>query len=580
MTKRLSILPVIFILYLMALNTLAFGQTLKTGSHELQRQNTIIRKSEVKLVNNVPKIIINGKELNTVIANVYYIFSPAPQGIPFQPKYGSEKWVNRVKSVIDEASITGVKAIMLNVFWGDLDRSLSRPNNIGQNLDFSSLDNVMDYASQKNVYVILVNILYPAFPEWWVRENNLPPFNKYGICDFVETDSYGNIYNNPSMNNDKVHQDYGRFIQAVIKRYKNHPALLGWNVGVGATGEDNYGPNYIDLMMGMVGGKKGERKPLMFTDYSPFFQKRFKEWITKKYKTDRPLQQAWGDNSVTLARLAIPKPDEMIVNAREWLQSNRMDMFPDPSDGWFETDKKVLTKKGLDFYEFRNYMRSADREYYSNLFKKNDPDHILLFVGFAFNSEIVNSPSLCDGITSNPNLYFDGPLNPMNPQARDFYYHMISAVKNAVKHNKLVIITGENRSSVTGFGPASSVPFPGFTAPGRLDGGRPPARWDSETQIRYIETFGKAVKCANGMFAYVVDLLDKDAPSKWIPSWFSHEAKAAARRVADYVPTKNCDCSLVRDLYLSNSCGSINAPPGCGLLEKAYRSFCSGENIK
>lgn len=551
MRKGLSISSVIFFSCLIGLNTIAFGQTSRTAS-----------KSEVRLVNNVPRLFLNGKELNTVLVNVYYIYNPRMEDMPFQPKYGSEKWVNRIKSVIDEASSNGVKAIMLNVFWGDLDKSIRRPSNIGQNLDFSSLDIVMAYASQKNVHIILVTVLYPAIPEWWARENNFIPFNRQGPCDLCETDSYGNMYNNVSMNNDKVHHDFGSFIEAVIKRYKNHPALLGWNMGVGATGEDNYGPNYIDMIMGTPGGEKIERRPLMFTDYSPYFQRKFKEWMTNKYKTDKALQRAWGDNSVTLARLVIPRPEEMIIHAREWHQERRVGLFPDPSDVWWKGDVEVLTKKGLDFYDFRNYMRWADREYYAKLFRKNDPNHILIFTGL--NEELL-SPSLGDGITFNANLCFNVPPDQMN---RDFYYHLISVVKNAVKHKKLVIITAESTDQ---------------PPPGRHDESlppRPPSRWDIERQIKYIETVGKAVKCANGMFAYVVDLIDRDAPARFIPSWFSREAKAAAKRIVDYTPTKDCDCSLIRELYVSNSCGNINSPQGCGLLEKAYRSFCGGENIK
>ena len=474
MRKELSIPSIIFFSYLMVLNTIAFGQTPRTAS-----------KSEVRLVNNIPRLFLNGNELNTVLVNVYYIYNPPPEAMPFQPKYGSEKWVNRMKSVIDEASINGVKAIMLNVYWGDLDKSIRRPSNIGQNLDFSNLDIVMEYASRKNVYVILITVLYPAIPEWWARENNFPPFNKKFPCDLCETDSYGNVYKNVSMNNDKVQRDFGSFIGAVINRYKNHPALLGWNMGVGATGEDNYGPNYIE-MMGVTGGEKIERKPMMYSDYSPYFQRKFKEWITIKYKTDTALQQAWGDKSVTLARLVIPRPEELIINARGWHQIHRIALFPDPSDLWWKGDVKALTKKGLDFYDFRNSMRRADREYYAKLFRKNDPNHILIFTGF--NEELLNS-SLCDGVAGNPNLCFDVPPDQMN---RDYYLHLISLVKNAVKHKKLVIISAESTERSPSGRHDESLPP------------RPPSRLDIERQIKYIETVGKAVKCANGMFAYVV----------------------------------------------------------------------------
>lgn len=508
-------------------------------------QDTGMSKSEVRLINNIPKLFVRGKELNTVLVTVYYIPDPSREKLGNQPKYSTEKWVSKIKAVIDEASRNKFKAILLNVWWGELDKSKERPSNISKNLDYANLDRVMDYASQKKVYIILITVLFPSYPEWWAKENNVEPFNNGGVCDLCETDSYGNIYNNVSMNNDKVHQDYGSFIEAIIKRYKNHPALIGWSTGVGATGEDNYGPNYIYLM-GMGGGHKIERKPLMFTDYSPYFQRKFKEWITEKYKTDEALHRAWADNSVTLANLTIPKPQEMIINPQ-----HHIGPFPDPAEAWFKTDVNGLTRKGRDFYDFRNYMRWADRKYYSKLIKKNDPDHILLF-NVGLDEETLKDPSLCDGIMGNPNLDFGADMHIKVNQ--DFYYHMISLVKNAVNHKKLVIISAENKSD------------------GRLY--MATGKWETAAQIKYIETFGKAVKCANGMFAYVVDIIDEGSP-RWLPTWFSVETKAAARRISDYNPTENCSCELISELYLGNRCGGSNAAPGCGLLERAYHSFCN-----
>jgi hypothetical protein len=494
--------------------------------------------SEVRQVNGKPQLFVNGKQLDSVAANIYYYGADDNGPIP---GYRTEQWVSSMNSLVDSAAKNGANIVMANIWWGDIDTSTTRPTDIAQNLDFSNLDQVMTHAVEKKISVILIPQMWPNYPGWWKQENSFPPYNTNSTCDFCETDSYGNVYSNHSMNSDRMHQDFGAYLVAVIQRYRSHPALIGWSFGVGATAEDNYGPNYIELM-GVNGASHPEQKPRMYTDYSPFFAREFKKWMTEKYKTDEALRKAWQDDSVSLSALAVPRPDDMIQGTEDPI------LFPDPSDGWFGFDKSALTTQGLDFYAFRNHMRVEERTFYSRLFRENDPDHILLLNG-GLNDDIFDDPKLCDGLTANVNLGF---YVQINGQTRNTYYHTLSLMRTALEHQKIFLMTAENRSDAT---PAS--------------GGK-----ETAGQLRYLETFGEAVRCEGALFAYTVDLIDPQG-KKWEPTWSSSEAASAAGKVVSYTPTGDCACSLVRALYESESCSTkATDSKGCGLIDEAYHSFC------
>ena len=518
-------------------------------------------KSEVRLVKGRPRLFIDGQETGAgLLVNVYHL-PPPKEGMGNAPVYRSRTWLARMISTIDRAQERGAQIVIFSLWWRDVDTSERRSAHMAANYDFANLDAVMDYLAAKRMYAMPSLVLSTFLPEWWMKENHIPPLNpvqppppgagsprpgagaaaaRSAACDLCETDSYGNVYDNVSMNNAKAHRDYGDFLKAVINRYKGHPALAGWITGVGATGEDNYGPNYVVLELNHI-----ERKPLMFCDYSPSFRREFRKWLAAKYRDDDELREAWGDDTVSLEEVSIPRPREMVVSGQQ------PPLFPDPADNQYQTAKSALTKKGLDFYKFRIRMRAADRRYYAKLFKENDPDHVLIFNGSS--AQTLADP-LVDGLTGNPNLFWPAPPGIWD----DMYFYTLELVRRASAQHKLAIISAENRSDLG---------LQGFQAGGR---------WESDGQIRYLETVGNAVKCAGGMFAYVADLLDAGDDNRWVPSWFSDQALAAAGAVAAYVPAKDCACPLVRALYEDNGCSRAPRRRGCGNVDKAYESLCLG----
>jgi hypothetical protein len=508
--------------------------------------------SEVKIIDGIPKLFVSGKEMNSSAVNVYYY---PPQGENRAPAYGSADWTAKMKALIDQAAGDNAKLILLNVWWSDLDKSTSRPENIGDNFHFAPLDAVFNHASQKGAYIIPIFTLFPFDPDWWLKENNFPPYNTDGkICDFCETDSAGNVYTNNSINSDVAQRDFGGFVEAVVKRYKDNPALAGWDMGIGATGEDGYGPNYIALKVKNIDNLPKFNVPIgTYTDYSPYFERKFKEWLAKKYSSDQKLQAAWNNKSATLASVSIPKPSEVFQ-----MQSGELPpMFPDPTDIFAGAQNGTdgsehLNTKGKDFYEFRNEMRRKDRQYYASLIKKNDPSHILLLNGAS--DDLMKQESLSDGIA-----FSMFGANGRETESQSFFYSTDIA-RRAAKAGKLAVINNERT----------------------CDGvWKKNGECEMPQQLSFIEKLGKAVKCTGGIFAPTVGPGAKDlyASNLWIPPvWFSDKSMAVAKKINDFDPFNGCACSIASEMYSESKCG-VGSQPGCELLAKAYASLC-GKQIE
>jgi hypothetical protein len=512
-----------------------FKRRVITSDGGLQEKITENKKSEVKMVNGRPKLYVGEREIDTASTYVYYFPEfRARKEVPF---YDTEGWIKRMEEVIDTSKNNHTLIIMPQIWWSDVDKATARTIEPEKYYDFGSLDRIMDYSSQKGVYIMLSLSLQHYAPEWWLRENNFPPFNnKNKVCDFCETDSYGHVYGNPSMGSDVTEKDFGNFLKVVINRYKNHPALIGWVTGIGATTEDNYGPNYV-MVKGNAGGLGDiERKPLMFTDYSPFFQRIFKDWIKNKYQTDKELQRAWNDKNASLDRVIVPPAKELVKNPDSW-----MGLFPEESQGRIGGDVDNLTGKGKDFYEFRTYMANKSREFYVDLFKSNDPSHIVILN--ASLSKYAQSNSRIDGFIRNDSLCFDCFVAK---HREDQYAEIIFSIRRANEHKKLSFFGWENGSA-------------------QSDHSQP------EGQRYYLTALGKAVKCAGGILGYVSDLASANAGL--YPNWASSSAQKAISEINNYTPSSDCDCTIAKELWQKNRCDSgVNS--GCQLLSKAYGDFC------
>jgi hypothetical protein len=532
MTPRSAVLPVF----------LALVAGLLLGSVALALAAT----SSVGRDGGRPVLRIDGRPVTTGFVEVYYYPAKA-NPLPNQPEYRDPRWGEAMRRVADTAVAQGVRLVMASVWWGDIDVSTGRPARPeAAAYDFAPLDAFMDYARKRGVAVILKTSANHFLPGWWLAENGFPPgvgYQEKSACPSLETDAYGTAYGNPSMGSAAVRRDFGAYVAALVGRYRSHPALAGWAFGLGPTGEDGYGPNYI--VVDAPGGGKGlGRRPLMFTDYSPDFTVRFRDWLAAKYGSEAALRRAWNDPAVSLAGFRTPPPAELVRDPAAFSR----EPFPDPAMERELDLPAVLTAKGLDFYAFRVKTREDDTDYYARLIKSLDPGHVLLFNGRA-RASLRAHPSI-DGIFFNPHPRFGQPLFFETNQL-DTIFRSVEAITVA---GKLALVASENG--------AARAPVAG--------------RYESAEQINYLVGLGRGVKALGGIMGYAVDLLDVGTDNHWLPTWFSGDARAAMRTIeTSRLASGQGPCEAIRELRRANRCGAGGeAPLGCGLTDLAFLNYC------
>ncbi|MFP5258922.1 MAG: beta-galactosidase, partial [Acidobacteriota bacterium] len=497
----------------------------------------------------LPSLVIDGKPVTSGFFEIYY-YPSGDVPIANQPEYRDPRWLGAMRRVVDLAVAQGLRLVMASVWWGDLDVSARRPDNPAAAVyDFRPLDEFMAYARQRKVAVILKTSANHFLPAWWLAENGFPPgagYQERSQCRVCETDAYGTAYANPSLGSLTLRRDYGAFVTALVTRYRSQQALAGWAFGLGPTGEDAYGPNYI--VVDAPGGGKGlGRRPMMFTDYSPDFTARFKDWLAAKYGSEAALRRAWNDPAISLANFRTPPPAELVRDPAAFSR----EPFPDPAIERHFDLPAVLTPKGLDFYAFRVYAREADTDYYARLIKSLDPNHVLLF-NARVRASARNHPAI-DGIFFNPHPRFGQPLFFEANQL----YTVLRSVEAITAAGKIALVASENG--------AERTPVAG--------------RYESPEQINYLMALGQGVKSLGGLMGYAVDLLDVGAPNHFLPTWFSEEANAAERAIEAYRPKPGRGpCDAILDLRGKNHCDAGTASPlGCGLIELAFINYCHAD---
>ncbi|MGE4535623.1 MAG: beta-galactosidase [Desulfovibrio sp.] len=502
--------------------------------------------SAVRVVNGLPRLVVDGREAPATGFYEVYYYPSKGRPIPNQPDYRDPRWVAAMRRVVDTAVAQGVRMVMASIWWGDVDGASRRPANPAKAYDFAPFDAFMDYARSRGVGVVVKTSVNHFLPRWWLAEQGFPDnagYQEHSRCALCETDAYGTAYGNPSMGSLAVRRDYTPFLSALVARYRTHPALVGWAFGLGPTGEDAYGPNYI--VVDAPGGGRGlGRKPMMFTDYSPDFTARFRDWLKRKYGSDAALRRAWNDPGVSLAKFRTPPPQELVRDPAAFSR----EPFPDPAIDRGIDPATVLTAKGMDFYAFRVQARESDTAYYAGLIKKLDPRHVLLFNARA-RASARQQPDI-DGIFFNPHPLFGRPLFHEVNQ----FYTILHSVEGIVRQGKLALVAAENSPQRT---PANG-------------------RWETPEQINYITALGYGVKSLGGIMGYAVDLLDPGTTDHWLPTWFSNEAKAAERAIAAYNPAPGAGpCDPIRELRRQNRCDAgPSRPQGCGLIDLAYFNYC------
>ncbi|MBC2806500.1 beta-galactosidase, partial [Rhizobium ruizarguesonis] len=143
--------------------------------------------------------------------------------------------------------------------------------------DWEEYDRQMDLAAANGIKTVIAELIH-AVPDWAVR--------KYAHALQVNADgtklgSYmgvssatGGFSNNGggagalTLNCPEVKEAAGKFLTALATRYKDHPAIYGYDVW----NECNYSAD---------------------VDYSPYAKAAFRKWLEKKYGSLKALAKAW-----------------------------------------------------------------------------------------------------------------------------------------------------------------------------------------------------------------------------------------------------------------------------------------------
>jgi len=295
---------------------------------------TIPKRSYVKVVDGNPTLFVGEKPLD--ILGLRTTSDP----------YKSDEEYQKVIEYINKAAKYGYNYVAIKLGWYQMDttkhNTFPKPEDVGKLMDWKKLDEIFDYAKSKNVYIV------PFFwhnvpPQWWF---DLTPNYK----DFLQTSDKGKTVPMMSFNVPDFQKYEDEAIKAIINRYKNHPAYLGFLLQFGYSNEDNYpGTPYL----------KG------WFDYSPFAKQRFREWLKEKYNHNvSSLREAWGNSSVNFENAEPPKPLPEITNSTEMIE-------------WINGGGDSR-RQFYDWQLFRLEEKRRARNHLIEVVKNVDPDHVLI----------------------------------------------------------------------------------------------------------------------------------------------------------------------------------------------------------
>lgn len=286
--------------------------------------------TKVILSDGLPKLTINGKITPLTGLFVYNVGTVGNKRFKHFVAYESPRWLAFMKGFVDQVNEGGMTYLG---FGFPLERALTKS------------DALFDYAATKNVYLLpMLNTSHPPM-EW--RSGNLVSLQKTNTGEVTNTVSF-HI------------EDYWKIIDPLIKNfiehYKNHPALLGRDIRVGVTGENNYGPTYLKDIF---------KEETAWCGYSEFALKRFRTWLKERYKDESNLRQAWQNFTVTFEAAQIPQP----------LYFNNMEI----QDLIEEANGPVEKRRNFyDWQFFRLEEKNAERNHFAKLVKGIDPNHLIV----------------------------------------------------------------------------------------------------------------------------------------------------------------------------------------------------------
>jgi len=190
-------------------------------------------------------------------------------------------------------------------------------------ISFRPLVRILKAAEERGMHVIL-RISPSGTPGWFRRAaQKQRMINQRGRVARGEA----HVFEYPDF-----YEEVGRWTTRLVDEAKASPALLGWAVLFGVSGENNY-PGW--------------------TDYNPRMLPVWRNWLKNKYGSDAALRRAWNRPDVCIEAATMPKPLPQAPSV--------IDRRPD----------------FRDWTEFRLQIKHRCYDYFYELLSRQDPNHLL-----------------------------------------------------------------------------------------------------------------------------------------------------------------------------------------------------------
>lgn len=298
--------------------------------------------AEVKSFNGRPTIFVDGQPE----APAFYALTHA---------YGGRwSWEEVASRNLQNFCNIGTRLFQVDLYFEDIWKKNSDSLNIA--LAQKQVRGVLDVCPQASV-VIRVHVNAPF---WW-NEANPDECTQYADGPLVDR-PYGAPFNNED-------GDTERALRASLAsakwRAEAGERLKEFCQRMAATTE---GQSVIGLHI--CGGIYGEWHYWGFIphdpDTGPAMTRYFREWLTKKYNTDKALQCAWNNKTFTLATASVPGTDER--------NHTTAGIFHDP-----QKEQRVI-----DYFEAQQEVVAEDIEYFCKIAKDYWPRKLIVGVFYGY----------------------------------------------------------------------------------------------------------------------------------------------------------------------------------------------------
>ena len=239
------------------------GKNVSTGSNAKAETFERISEAKIDFAGGMPRLLINGEPVLPLI----FFFNTAG---------GMHEGQGNLEPQAKLSAGAGVHIYSMPfVDWPW----------IGDGTDFSKSDHVLDRFIEVDPQAMFILRIWSEPPGSWSGWGNAP-HEKEGILH-----ADGSRWA-VSVASDFFWEKFKESLVRLIHRYEASPygkRILGYHIG-GQNTTEWFHQDYR------------EKGP----DYNEVNQRRFRSWLTAKYKTDEVLAAAWGDGKVTLETARIP----------------------------------------------------------------------------------------------------------------------------------------------------------------------------------------------------------------------------------------------------------------------------------